>query len=69
MRSVAIYCLVNINTIGIVKSLWYLLLVGYYFSQPQREAFDSFVSSVEWPSGIGRLPKNVSRFYLERLNT
>ncbi|KAF8595016.1 hypothetical protein BDV93DRAFT_576770 [Ceratobasidium sp. AG-I] len=46
--------------LGIVKSLWWLLIAAYYFSQSQREAFDSFVSSVEWPSGIGRLPKRLA---------
>ncbi|QRV77507.1 Transposase family tnp2 [Ceratobasidium sp. AG-Ba] len=46
--------------LGIVKAIWFLLIHTYYFSASQRREFDLFMDSVEWPSGIGRLPKNLA---------
>ncbi|KAF8595852.1 hypothetical protein BDV93DRAFT_456040 [Ceratobasidium sp. AG-I] len=47
--------------LGVIRHLWAdVLLEGYYFSNSQAEALESFINNLSWPSNIGRVPKNVS---------
>ncbi|KAB5590975.1 hypothetical protein CTheo_5591 [Ceratobasidium theobromae] len=46
--------------LGIVSHCWNdVLIAGIYFTAAQKRQFDRFLDNFEWPSGIGRLPKNL----------
>ncbi len=35
------------------------LVNGYLLNKQMWDRFDTIMASIQWPSGIGRLPKNV----------
>lgn len=49
------------STVGITKNLFMDFLVdGYLFNKKMWDQFDVIMASIKWPSGIVRLPTNVS---------
>lgn len=46
---------------GIVRHLWVEVIIdGYLFNIEESHRFNVFLDHMHWPSGIGRVPKNVS---------
>ncbi|KDQ09801.1 hypothetical protein BOTBODRAFT_97245, partial [Botryobasidium botryosum FD-172 SS1] len=47
--------------LGIIAHFFcFVIIGGYMLSKAQRNIYEEFMESVEWPSSIGRLPKNLA---------
>lgn len=52
----------TIRAVGIAKEMFSTLLVkGYLLDKNKWRRLETVVNSIQWPSGIGRLPTNASR--------